>query len=50
MEKALDFREHSNYSFGKEQWEESCLEEFSKFLGYSVDGFEDEILDLVQGI
>ena len=50
MEKALDFREHSDYSLGKEQWEESCLEKFSKFLGYLVNGFEDEILDLVQRI
>ena len=50
MEKALDFREHFDYSFGKEQWEDSCLEKFSKFLGYPVDGLEDEILDLVHGI
>ena len=47
MEKALDFREYSYYSLGKEQWEKICLEKFSKFLGYPMDGFEDEILDLV---
>ena len=50
MKKALDFREHYDYSKGKEQQEESCLEKFSKFLGYPMDGFEDEILDLVQRI
>ena len=28
MEKALDFREHFDYSLGEEQWEASCLEKF----------------------
>ena len=32
------------------QWEESCLENFSKFLGFPVDGFQEQIPELVQRI
>ena len=31
-------------------WEESCLFRFSKFLGMSLEGYEDEILELMNRI
>ena len=31
-------------------WEESCLFLFSRFLGFSVDGYEDEIFNLMNRI
>ena len=31
-------------------WEESCLFRFSKFLGMSPEGYEDEILELMNRI
>ena len=32
------------------KWEESCLLRFSKFLGMSLEGYEDEVLDLMYKI
>ena len=32
-----------------DSWEESCLARFSKFLGFSTAGHEEEILGFMQG-
>ena len=31
-------------------WEESCLLMFNRFLGFSIDGYEDEIFNLMNSI
>ena len=31
-------------------WEESCLLMFSRFLGFSIDGYKDEIFNLMNSI
>ena len=31
-----------------ENWEDSCLVKFSDFLGFSMGGFENEVLGLVR--
>ena len=31
-------------------WEESCLLMFSRFLGFSIDGYEDEIFNMMNSI
>ena len=31
------------------RWDSSCLARFSKFLGFSTEGFEGEILNLLLG-
>ena len=31
-------------------WEESCLLLFNRFLGFSVDGYEDEIFNMINNI
>ena len=35
---------------GYEKWEDSCLIKFSEFLGFSIVGFESEILGLLSKI
>ena len=35
---------------GYEKWEDSCLIKFSEYLGFSIAGFESEILDLLSKI
>ena len=35
---------------GYEKWEDSCLIKFSEFLGFSTEGFENEILGLLSKI
>ena len=31
-------------------WEESCLAKFSEFLGFLIEGFKEEILELMSRI
>ena len=33
-----------------ENWESSCLEKFSEFLGFPTKGFENEILELLRNL
>ena len=37
-------------SMGFSSWEDSALVRFSKFLGFSTTGYEDEILDMLRKI